>query len=76
MKEFLKLSPTREFVDMLVADVARRLLNNWHGRHKSKIPHPSTYLIDREWEGDIYQASTMVASTNVHRYTLAEVMGA
>jgi len=53
-KAFHKLNPTIEFVEMLIDDVNKRIKNNWLGRDKSKIPHPSTYLNQREWEGEIY----------------------
>lgn len=53
-KAFYKHKPDQVFVDFIVNDVLLRTKNNWFGRHKSKIPHPSTYLNAREWEGDIY----------------------
>ena len=57
-RAFKKLKPNEAFVLMLVADIAKRQRNNWLGRDKSKIPHPSTYLNAREWEGEIYKKST------------------
>jgi hypothetical protein len=56
-KAFCKLKPTPTFVQYLIDDVRNRLENNWSGRPKDKIPHPSTYLNQREWEGDIYPSN-------------------
>lgn len=55
---FYKLKPTHEFVEMLISDVKKRINGNWKGRDKSKIPHPATYLNQRQWEGEIYQNSS------------------
>lgn len=54
-KAFKKHKPDRIFTEMLVNDIKQRMANNWKGRHKSKIPFPSRYLNDREWEGEIYK---------------------
>ena len=54
-KAFLKLKATDEFVHMLLNDLINRQANNWLGRDRSKIPHPSTYLNQREWEGEIFK---------------------
>jgi len=53
-KAFQKLKPSYEFVAMITADVRKRMENNWKNRHKSKIPHPATYLNSQEWEGEIF----------------------
>jgi hypothetical protein len=52
-KAFIKLNPNEDFVQMLILDLMMRKENNWKGRTKDKIPHPSSYLNAREWEGDI-----------------------
>ncbi len=52
-KAFYKHKPTEDFVSMLVDDVIRRKENNWKNRPKDKIPHPSTYLNAKEWQGEI-----------------------
>ncbi len=64
-KEFLKHEPNKSFVKMIVNDIAKRMQNNWHGRDKSKIPYPATYLRNCEWEGEIYapQLKTVNKST-------------
>jgi hypothetical protein len=64
-KEFLKHRPSESFVKMVANDIAKRMQNNWHGRDKSKIPHPATYLRNCEWEGEIYapQLKTVTKST-------------
>ena len=61
---FYKNNPSPEFVQSMVADVRRRLENNWAGRPKEKIPLPATYLNHKEWEGEIYQTSTKEGSSN------------
>lgn len=72
---FLKLKPTPEFVSMIVEDVKRRLENNWKNRHKSKIPHPSTYLNTKEWEGEIFPPDNVTKFPNKPpRYTMSELM--
>ena len=53
-KAFYKHKPDLDFVYMLCRDIKARTDNNWHGRHKNKIPHPATYLNGKEWEGEIY----------------------
>lgn len=60
-KAFYKHKVTDEFVSMLVTDVLSRVENNWKNRHKSKIPHPSTYLNAKEWEGEIIPPETNIA---------------
>ena len=61
---FYKNNPSPEFVQSVVADVRRRLENNWAGRPREKIPLPATYLNHKEWEGEIYQTSTKDGSAN------------
>lgn len=63
-KAFYKHKPDKEFVSMLCADVQARVENNWKNRHKSKIPHPSTYLNSREWEGEI-----VPPDNNIRKFT-------
>ena len=75
-KAFLRLKPTQALVDMLVDDVNKRLDNNWRGRDKSKIPHPSTYLNAREWEGEIYQKSPNFEKSTKSQWTVESVMRA
>lgn len=64
-KAFLKLKPTQDFVSMLCMDVQQRVENNWKNRHKSKIPHPSTYLNDREWESEIFLDKSPVKKSTI-----------
>lgn len=52
-KAFYKHKTDIAFVELIVNDVLLRIKNNWHGRHKNKIPHPSTYLNGKEWQGEI-----------------------
>lgn len=54
-KAFYKHKPDQVFVDFLCNDIRSRMENNWKGRDKDKIPHPSTYLNSKEWEGEIYK---------------------
>lgn len=61
-KAFYKHKPDQDFVSMLVTDVKARVENNWKNRHKSKIPHPSTYLNGKEWEGAIIEPDSNVAN--------------
>lgn len=74
-KAFLKLKPDEEFVRMIIADVSNRLENNWRGRPKDKIPHPSTYLNQREWEGDLYAPENNITQfpSKPKRYTMNEL---
>jgi hypothetical protein len=43
---------------MLCVDILLRIKNNWKNRHKSKIPHPATYLNGKEWEGEIVESES------------------
>lgn len=52
-KAWKKLKPTPEFVKMLIEDVESRKTHDWLGRQQSFIPHPSTYLSGRYWEGEL-----------------------
>lgn len=71
-KAFYKHKPDKEFVSMLCTDVKARVENNWKNRHKSKIPHPTTYLNAKEWEGEIY-ASESDSSTKTKRFDMDEL---
>ncbi len=75
-KAFYKLKPDEEFVSMLCTDIYKRVENNWKNRHKNKIPHPSTYLNGKEWEGEIYPPESNVSEFPVKakRYTMTELM--
>lgn len=64
-KAFLQLKPTQEFVSMLCTDVQQRVENNWKNRHKSKIPHPATYLNDREWESEIFMDKSPIKKSTI-----------
>jgi hypothetical protein len=59
-RAFQKLKPNAEFVEMLIKDVKTREFANWEGRDKRMIPHPATYLNQREWEGDINYPMTVI----------------
>ncbi|HMG16034.1 MAG TPA: hypothetical protein VK590_11340, partial [Saprospiraceae bacterium] len=73
-KAFKKLNPDEKFVTMLILDLMSRKANNWKGRHKSKIPHPATYLNGKEWEGEIYSQETNTQISNKPpRYTVSEL---
>jgi len=61
-KAFYQHKPTQDFVDMLCNDLLQRMNNNWKNRHKSKIPHPATYLNHKEWEGEIYEPESTSSS--------------
>lgn len=76
-KAFLKHKPDKQFVLMLIADIQNRLANNWKGRHKSKIPHPATYLNAKEWEGEIYSPESNITAfpNKPKRYTMDELLG-
>lgn len=75
-KAFKKLRANEEIVEMLVKDVLLRRENNWKGRPKDKIPHPSTYLNNKEWEGEIYPPESNVSNfpNKPPRYTMHELM--
>lgn len=76
-KAFKKLKPDMELVSMLVEDLRKRINNNWKGRHKNKIPHPSTYLNSREWEGEIVAPeNNMTRHSGKPKYkTMDEILG-
>lgn len=52
-KAFVKLKPTEEFTDMLIADVTKRLLKDQGWKDKQYIKHPSTYLNNKSWTDEI-----------------------
>lgn len=70
---FLKHKPTDEFVNMLIDDINQRSTKNWAGRDKSKIPHPSTYLNSREWEGELYSIQLERGSSKIKRKSFSEI---
>lgn len=72
-KAFCKHEISDDFVSMLIEDVNKRKETVWKGRHKSKIPHPATYLNSREWEGELYEAEK--ESKNESQYTYDIVRG-
>jgi len=76
-KAFKKLKPDMELVSMIVEDLRKRINNNWKGRHKNKIPHPSTYLNSREWEGEIVAPeNNMTSHSGKTKYkTMDEILG-
>ena len=47
LREWKKLSDSDR--SLVLADVPKRIEANWRGRELSKIPHPSTYLHQRQW---------------------------
>jgi len=64
-KAFKKSKLTiEEFVSLLTTDVRKRVENNWKNRQKDKIPHPSTYLNNAEWQGEIYETAKNVKEFN------------
>jgi hypothetical protein len=75
-KAFYKHKPDQEFVSMLCTDVYKRVENNWKNRHKNKIPFPATYLNGKEWEGEIYEPESNIATfpNKPPRYTMTELM--
>lgn len=76
-KKSKEFDSIEQFSLKLVEDLVERTSTVWKGRHKSKIPHPSTYLNNKEWEGEIYEAETGISkSTGSSKYSLADVMGA
>lgn len=79
-KALYKHKPDSVFIDFIVNDVLARMENNWKGRHKNKIPHPSTYLNSSEWEGEIIAPES--PNTKIAQYrpkakykTMDEIMG-
>jgi len=73
-KAFLKLNATDEFVNMMLNDLVNRQANNWLGRDRSKIPHPSTYLNQHEWEGEIFKTHNTTGG-KAKGYSMAELRG-
>ncbi len=76
-KAFYKHKPDQEFVDMLYNDVGLRMANNWKNRHKNKIPFPATYLNGKEWEGEIVEPETNIATfpTKTKYKDMDDIMG-
>lgn len=74
-KAFCKYEAAPEFVKMLIEDIKQRMANNWAGRTKDKIPHPSTYLNRAEWEGEIYAGQDNTTSDDEDNTGWKEVQG-
>ena len=49
---WLKLAPDDALTDTIVADVERRVKDEWIGENAKYVPHPTTYLNQRRWEDE------------------------
>ena len=52
-KAFLKLNPDKEFVEMLLKDIDKRIAKDVRWKTNQYTPHPATYLKSDYWMGDI-----------------------
>jgi len=51
-KWFTRNKPTPDFIDMLIADAAKRY-KEFRGERLNLVPHAATYLNQRRWEGEL-----------------------
>lgn len=49
-KAFFALAPTPDMAVTILQDITERIMYDWHEREPKYIPHPSSYLNQRQWE--------------------------